>query len=95
MSINFLRPLGASRNNPPQRGESMLIHFALKGQWIKIANPFCTALAGRCFGGNITHGVAVGCYAMPLKGRRRKLAILLHSMKTIARMLQSKHYVHL
>jgi hypothetical protein len=28
----------------------MLINFALKGQWIKIAKPFCTALSGRLFG---------------------------------------------
>jgi ribosome modulation factor len=49
------------------------INFALKGQWIKTTtSQFCTALSGRLFDGTITHRVAVGCYALPLKGRRKK-----------------------
>ncbi|MDR1141684.1 MAG: hypothetical protein LBL62_08325 [Planctomycetaceae bacterium] len=39
------------RNNPPQRGGLRHVNkFALQGQWIKIAPPFCIALSGRLFG---------------------------------------------
>jgi hypothetical protein len=54
----------------------MLINFALKGQWIKIANRFALPFQGDCLE-NFTHRVAVGCYALPLKGRRKKLVILM------------------
>ncbi|MDR1271338.1 MAG: hypothetical protein LBK82_17665 [Planctomycetaceae bacterium] len=66
-------PLGATHNNPPQRGGlKPPINFALKGQCQFVLRcPF----QGDC-GGTVTHRVAVGCYALPLQGGG-KLAILL------------------
>jgi hypothetical protein len=58
------------RNNPPQRGgEQSLSTIALKGQ--RKTNPL--PFQGEIYGEALTHRVAVGCYAMPLKGRGKNL----------------------
>jgi hypothetical protein len=64
----FLRPARAMRNNPPQRGGlKHTRNFALKGQCQSTLHCPYRAIAG----GTVTHRVAVGCYALPLKGRRK------------------------
>ncbi|MDR1268494.1 MAG: hypothetical protein LBK82_03110 [Planctomycetaceae bacterium] len=59
------------RNNPPQRGgeQSLPNNRPARATQNELALP----LQGEIEGWALTHRVAVGCYALPLKGRRKNL----------------------
>jgi hypothetical protein len=67
----FLRPARAMRNKPPQRGgeQSLPNNRPERATQSGLALPF----QGEIYEEASTHRVAVGCYALPLKGRKKNL----------------------